>query len=131
VLDVRRQAQQVMANLAEALAAAGATLTDVLRTTVCVASGDRGDLAAAWEVVRAALGEHDAPSTLLGVIALGYRDQLVEVEAVALLGGRAAQRTDLRGNASAFPRRQALIQAVTSCARPACHLTRRIRRSGR
>jgi enamine deaminase RidA (YjgF/YER057c/UK114 family) len=85
--DVRRQAQQVMANLAEALAAAGATLTDVLKTTVYVASGDRGDLVAAWEVVRAAFGKHDAPSTLLGVTALGYRDQLVEVEAVALLGG--------------------------------------------
>ena len=85
--DVRRQAQQVMANLTEALAAAGATLTDVLKTTVYVASGDRGDLVAAWEVVRAAFGEHDAPSTLLGVTTLGYRDQLVEVEAVALLGG--------------------------------------------
>ena len=28
---------------------------------------------------------HDAPSTLLGVSVLGYRDQLVEVEAVAAL----------------------------------------------
>lgn len=41
--DIRRQAQQVMANLTEALAAAGATLADVLKTTVYVASGDRGD----------------------------------------------------------------------------------------
>jgi len=82
--DVRRQAQQVMANLGEALAAAGAALTDVLKTTVYVASADRGDLVAAWDVVRAAFGEHDAPSTLLGVATLGYRDQLVEVEAVAL-----------------------------------------------
>ena len=78
--DVARQAQQVMANLTEALAAAGATLTDVLKTTVYVASGDRCDLLAAWDVVRAAFGEHDTPSTLLGVTTLGYRDQLVEVE---------------------------------------------------
>ena len=85
--DVRRQAQQVMANLTEALAAAGAALTDVLKTTVYVASGDRRDLLAAWDVVRAAFGGHDAPSTLLGVSTLGYRDQLVEVEAVALIGG--------------------------------------------
>ena len=90
--DVARQAQQVMANLTEALAAAGAALTDVLKTTVYVASGDRRDLLAAWDVVRAAFGEHDAPSTLLGVFTLGYRDQLVEVEAVALIGGPGSER---------------------------------------
>jgi hypothetical protein len=56
----------------------------VLKSTVYVASSDRADLVAAWEVVRAGFGEHDAPSTLLGVAALGYLDQLVEVEAVAL-----------------------------------------------
>jgi enamine deaminase RidA (YjgF/YER057c/UK114 family) len=87
--DVRRQAEQVMANLSEALAAAGAALTDVLKTTVYVASGDHSDLVAAWDVVHAAFGEHDAPSTLLGVTTLGYRDQLVEVEAVALITGPA------------------------------------------
>jgi hypothetical protein len=42
---------------------------------------------AAWEVVAAAFGEHDAPSTLLGVAVLGYRDQLVEIEAVAAVAG--------------------------------------------
>lgn len=81
--DVRLQASQAIANLIEALAAAGAELTDVLKTTVFVASGARRDLVAAWEVVRAAFGEHDAPSTLLGVAALGYDGQLVEIEAVA------------------------------------------------
>jgi hypothetical protein len=30
-------------------------------------------------------GDHDAPSTLLEVAALGYQNQLVEVEAVAAL----------------------------------------------
>ena len=49
-----------------------------------VASSDRADLVAAWEVVRAVFGDHDAPSTLLGVAVLGYPDQLVEVEAVAV-----------------------------------------------
>jgi enamine deaminase RidA (YjgF/YER057c/UK114 family) len=82
--DVRAQARQVMANLTEALAAAGASLSDVLKTTVYVASSDQGDLVAAWDVVRAAFAEHDAPSTLLGVTTLGYAGQLVEVEAVAL-----------------------------------------------
>src|SRR5580704_13676591 len=42
------------------------------------------NLVAAWEVVEAAFGEHDAPSTLLGVTVLGYTDQLVEIEAVAV-----------------------------------------------
>lgn len=83
--DVPAQAQRVMDNLVVALAAAGATLADVAKSTVYVASGDRADLVAAWNVVRAAFGEHDAPSTLLGVAMLGYPDQLVEVEAVAVL----------------------------------------------
>ena len=47
---------------------------------------------AAWDVVHAAFAEHDAPSTLLGVTTLGYRDQLVEVEAVALLTAPATAR---------------------------------------
>jgi enamine deaminase RidA (YjgF/YER057c/UK114 family) len=88
--DVRLQAGHVMDNLTEALAVAGAKLTDVLKTTVYVAAGDRSDLVAAWEVVRAAFGAHDAPSTLLGVTMLGYPGQLVEVEAVAMVSGTEA-----------------------------------------
>ena len=87
--DVAGQAEVVMRNLGVALAAAGATVTDVVKTTVYVASADRSDLVDAWDVVRAWFGDHDAPSTLLGVSVLGYPDQLVEVEAVA-----AVQRTD-------------------------------------
>jgi enamine deaminase RidA (YjgF/YER057c/UK114 family) len=84
--DVRAQTERVMANLEGALAAAGCALTDVAKTTVYVASSDRADLVAAWQVVSAAFGDHDAPSTLLGVACLGYPDQLVEVEAVAVSG---------------------------------------------
>jgi enamine deaminase RidA (YjgF/YER057c/UK114 family) len=84
--DVRLQARQVMANLTEALAAGGAGLADVLKTTVYVASNDRADLVAAWDIVRAAFAAHDPPSTLLGVTVLGYEGQLVEVEAVAVAG---------------------------------------------
>jgi enamine deaminase RidA (YjgF/YER057c/UK114 family) len=65
--DYVRQAADAMANLVTALAAAGASLSDVLKTTVYVASGDRRDLHAVWEVVHSAFGAHDAPSTLLGV----------------------------------------------------------------
>lgn len=83
--DVAGQAEQVMANLRAALEAAGADLADVVKTTVYVATTRREDLAAAWAVVSRHLGDHDAPSTLLGVTVLGYPDQLVEVEAVAAL----------------------------------------------
>ena len=82
--DVTGQAERVMQNLDLALRAAGCGLDDVLKTTVYVASADRADLVTAWNVVRAAFGDHDPPSTLLGVAVLGYPDQLVEVEAVAV-----------------------------------------------
>jgi uncharacterized membrane protein len=88
--DVRAQASLAVANLGIALAAAGATLADVLKTTVFVASTQQADLVAAWEVVEAAFGEHDALSTLLGVAVLGYNDQLVEIEAVAAIAGQSA-----------------------------------------
>lgn len=85
--DVAAQARQAMSNLRIALADAGAGLGDVVRTTVYVASSDRGDLGAAWQVVRAALAPNEPPSTLLGVAVLGYPDQLVEIDAVAVLPG--------------------------------------------
>jgi enamine deaminase RidA (YjgF/YER057c/UK114 family) len=83
--DVAGQARQVMANLVTALEGVGAGLCDVLKTTVYVATTERNDLVAAWDVVRGAFGDHDAPSTLVGVTVLGHPDQLVEVEAVAVL----------------------------------------------
>ncbi len=83
--DVAGQARQVMANLVVALEGAGVGLRDVLKTTVYVATTVRSDLVAAWNVVRETFGDHDAPSTLVGVTVLGYPDQLVEVEAVAVL----------------------------------------------
>ncbi|GGM13021.1 RidA family protein [Micromonospora yangpuensis] len=82
------QARQVMANLVTALAAADARLTDVVKTTVYVASSRQADLVSVWRVVRDAFGDHDPPSTLLGVTVLGYPDQLVEVEAVAAVPAR-------------------------------------------
>ena len=85
--DVRAQATQVVANLRVGLADAGARFEDVVRTTVYVASAEQRDLVAAWEVIRDAFAPHDPPSTLLGVTALGYGDQLVEVDAVAALPG--------------------------------------------
>jgi enamine deaminase RidA (YjgF/YER057c/UK114 family) len=84
--DYVRQAAEAVTNLVTALAAAGASLSDVLKSTVYVASSDVRDLHAVWAVVHSAFGAHDAPSTLLGVTVLGYTGQLVEIEAVALAG---------------------------------------------
>src|SRR3712207_45287 len=82
--DVAAQARQVMANLVTALEGAGAGLSDVLKTTVFVATSDRDDLVAAWKEVRAAFGDHDAPSTLVGVTVLGYPDQRSQMAAVSV-----------------------------------------------
>lgn len=81
--DHAAQAVACVANLRTALAAAGAGITDVISTRVLVASTRQEDLVTAWEVVRDAFGDHDVPSTLMGVTVLGYDDQLVEIEAVA------------------------------------------------
>ncbi|WP_114856390.1 RidA family protein [Brachybacterium sp. YJGR34] len=81
--DYAAQAAACVETLTTALGDAGASLEDVLTTRVLVASSRQVDLVTAWEVVRDAFGDHDVPSTLLGVAALGYDHQLVEIEATA------------------------------------------------
>lgn len=81
--DYAGQAAACVVTMEQALEAAGATIEDVISTRVLVATSDQADLVAAWEVVRDAFGDHDVPSTLLGVTVLGYDQQLVELEAVA------------------------------------------------
>ena len=83
--DYAGQAAKAIENMRIALADAGASLEDVLSTKVLVASPRQEDLAAAWHVVRDSFGDHDVPSTLMGVTVLGYQDQLVEIEAVAAI----------------------------------------------
>jgi enamine deaminase RidA (YjgF/YER057c/UK114 family) len=82
--DLIAQTRQALANLHVALQDSGAAIEDVVKTTVYVASSDRAELAAAFDEVAAFFGDHDVPSTLLGVALLGYRDQLVEIEAIAV-----------------------------------------------
>lgn len=79
------QAKLCVENLKAALQECGAELTDVAYTRVLVASSDQSDLVAVWHAVREEFGSRDAPSTLSGVTILGYRGQLVEIEAVAAL----------------------------------------------
>jgi enamine deaminase RidA (YjgF/YER057c/UK114 family) len=83
--DYAGQATKCVENLVEALRAVGASLRDVVSTRVLVASAVRSDLGLAWDVIHDAFGDHDVPSTLMGVAALGYEDQLVEIEAIAAI----------------------------------------------
>ncbi|MFF7292876.1 RidA family protein [Microbacterium sp. NPDC008134] len=87
--DYAAQAARCIETLRAALAAADASLTDVISTRVLVASSRQADLVTAWNVVESAFGSHDVPSTLLGVTVLGYDDQLVEIEAIAAVQGGA------------------------------------------
>jgi enamine deaminase RidA (YjgF/YER057c/UK114 family) len=84
--DLEAQTRQTLDNLLAVLAEAGAGPESLLKTTVCVLAGEQSDLVRAWNVVASGLGEARPPSTLLGVSALGYPGQLVEIEAVALAG---------------------------------------------
>ncbi|SIO26157.1 RidA family protein [Agromyces cerinus] len=81
--DYAGQAAACIETMTRALAAAGATIDDVISTRVLVASSRREDLGVVWQVVRDAFGAHDVPSTLLGVTVLGWEHQLVEIEAIA------------------------------------------------
>lgn len=81
--DYAGQAAKAVENMRTALKDAGASLEDVISTRVLVASTRQEDLGTAWKVVRDAFGDHDVPSTLMGVTVLGYHDQLVEIESVA------------------------------------------------
>ncbi len=85
--DLRAQTTQVLRNLGSALDATGSSLELVLKTTVYVVAAQRDDLSQVWRVVReSALSEGPQTSTLVGVSLLGYPDQLVEIEAVAVCG---------------------------------------------
>lgn len=81
--DYAKQAEKAIENMLIALDEAGAGIKDVVATRVLVASSQQQDLVTAWNVVREAFGNHDVPSTLMGVTVLGYTDQLVEIEATA------------------------------------------------
>ena len=76
--------RQAFNNQRIALGECGAEVRDVLKTTIYVSSSSRDDLVVAWNEVASGFGDHDPPSTLLGVAILGYPDQLVEMEAIAV-----------------------------------------------
>ena len=83
--DHEGQARQALANLQAALSEADLGFDHVLKSTVYVVTTDSAELVRTWKVVEDAFAPAKPPSTLLGVSLLGYPDQLVEIEAVAVV----------------------------------------------
>jgi len=83
--NLEAQASRALANLLATLAAAGSSPELILKTTVYVVGHERSDLVRVWNVIAHGLAPQHPPSTLLGVAMLGYADQLVEIEAVAVV----------------------------------------------
>jgi enamine deaminase RidA (YjgF/YER057c/UK114 family) len=82
--DMRAQAEQVFRNIQIALAARGASLSDIVQLTAYVR--DMSQLAAYREVRERVLGTNPRPaSSLVGVAALASDDYLLEVEVIAAL----------------------------------------------
>jgi enamine deaminase RidA (YjgF/YER057c/UK114 family) len=83
--DAQAQTSQAIANVAAALAAAGADLADVVRTRMFVTDISRS--AQYGQAHGAAFGEIRPASSMLGVTALIDPRMLIEVEAVAYKPG--------------------------------------------
>ena len=87
--DLMAQVDQVAVNALAVLSAAGATPGDVVRSVIYVASDDTAELAAVWDRLNAGpIAEaFTTASTLLGVAALGFPGQLVEIDLTAAIAG--------------------------------------------
>ncbi|MEU4214465.1 RidA family protein [Actinoplanes sp. NPDC026623] len=85
--DFDAQTDQVVANCLAVLAAAGAEPSDVARSIVYVVSPDSRVLSAVWDrlMASALAPAFTTASTLLGVSALGYTGQLIEIDLTAAL----------------------------------------------
>jgi enamine deaminase RidA (YjgF/YER057c/UK114 family) len=84
--DLRAQAEQTFQNLRHALAAAGATFHDVVKTNLYVVGLKPEHVPVLREVrARHVSAEQPPASTLVGVSALVGADWLIEIEAVAVI----------------------------------------------
>ncbi len=80
--DAEAQARQVLENLARVVASAGATLDDVVRTTVYLVNRD--DRAAVGKVRRQYFADPPPANTLLIVAGLAAPEYLVEIDAIVV-----------------------------------------------
>ena len=82
--DLGAQSALCVDNLREAFEQHGASLGDIVRATIYVIGQEWADLVRVWNVAEPHHLDR-APATLLGVSFLGYPDQLVEIEAIAVV----------------------------------------------
>jgi 2-iminobutanoate/2-iminopropanoate deaminase len=82
--DIRKQTEVVIQNLRSELAAAGATLADVVKVTVFVRN--IGDFDVIQEVRRRYFERPYPASSLIEVSALAAPELLIEIEAIAAIG---------------------------------------------
>jgi enamine deaminase RidA (YjgF/YER057c/UK114 family) len=92
--DLKAQTVQVFENIKAALASAGASFNDVVKINWYIRDYKQENLAALREVRNLYVNKDNPPaSTLIGVAALAQDDYLIEVEAVAALPAKSAQRS--------------------------------------
>jgi 2-iminobutanoate/2-iminopropanoate deaminase len=85
--DVTKQTQQVMANLEAILVAAGATWTDVVKTTVFLT--DLHDFVAMNQVYAEYFPAATAPARACVQVSRLPKDVLVEIDCIAVISGTA------------------------------------------
>jgi enamine deaminase RidA (YjgF/YER057c/UK114 family) len=91
--DLRAQTVQVFENIKTALAAAGATLDDVVKINYYVKGYKPESLATVREVRNLYVNKAAPPaSVLVGVTSLVQEDYLIEVDAVAVIAAKSPQK---------------------------------------
>lgn len=83
--DIQQQTQQAIANLTAILQAAGASLDDVVKTSVFLK--DMNDFAAMNAVYAEHFGDEQAPARACVEVARLPKDVLVEIECIAVISG--------------------------------------------
>lgn len=83
--DVKKQTEQVLANLEAILTASGATFQDVVKTTVFLV--DMNDFAAVNAVYAKYFPEDTAPARACVQVSRLPKDVLVEIDAIAVISG--------------------------------------------
>ncbi len=86
--DIAAQTEQIFANLESVLAAAGATLHDIIKVTIFIVQGN--DLGPGFAVYQQKWGTVARPPAVSAafVAGLAHPDFLVEIEAVAVVGAK-------------------------------------------
>ena len=84
--DLKRQTEVVYENIRTALAGAGASFADMVKTTILIREMTPEKIAIVREVRARLLAGHPPPaSTLIAVPALAHPDLLLEIEATAVI----------------------------------------------